>query len=132
LSIVFWLAAAIAGAQDPLDCPDGAPASLRSGLSAEVDSMLAPWNRPGRPGAAVLVIQCGQVLHKKGYGLADVALQRSTAPDTLFELGSITKPFTALAIMMLVERRQLRYDQSLKEVSQTSRPGRDTSPCGTF
>ena len=34
-----------------------------------------------------------------------MVLQRPMAPDTLFELGSITKPFTALAMMMLVERR---------------------------
>ena len=113
--IVFTLAAAIAGAQDPPDCPGGVRDSLHARLSTEVDSLLAPWNRPGLPGAAVLVVQCGQILHKKGYGLADVALQRPMAPDTLFELGSITKPFTALAIMMLAERRQLRYDQSLTD-----------------
>ena len=115
-SIVFTLAAAIEGAQDPPDCPGGVPDGLRARLSTEVDNMLAPWNRPGLPGAAVLVVQCGQILHKKSYGLADVVLQRPMAPDTLFELGSITKPFTALAIMMLVERRQLRYDQPLTDL----------------
>jgi len=45
--MVFTLAAAIAGAQEPSDCPDGAHDSLRTRLSTEVDSMLAPWNRPG-------------------------------------------------------------------------------------
>ena len=113
--IVFTLAAAIAAAQDPPDCRGGTPESLRARLSTEVDSLLARWNQPELPGAAVLVVHCGQILHKKGYGLADLALQRPMAPDTLFELGSITKPFTALAIMMLAERRQLRYDQSLMD-----------------
>lgn len=115
VAVVLTLAAVPVRAQDQRDCRGGVPDSLRARLSTQVDSLLAPWNQPGLPGAAVLVVQCGQVLHKRGYGMADVAGQRPIAPDTLFDLGSITKPFTALAVMMLAERGQVRYDQSLTD-----------------
>jgi CubicO group peptidase (beta-lactamase class C family) len=65
------------------------------------------------PGLALAVIQNGQVVKEKGYGLADVERSVPVTPDTVFELGSITKQFTATAIMMLVEQDNIRLDDPL-------------------
>jgi len=81
--------------------------------SAQVDALFAPWTQGRTPGAAVLVVQDGKIVHKKGYGLADIAANTPIAPNTAFDLGSISKPFTAMAIMMLVERGKLRYGDPL-------------------
>jgi CubicO group peptidase (beta-lactamase class C family) len=81
--------------------------------SAQVDALFAPWTQGRRPGAAVLVVQDGKVVHKKGYGLADIAANTPITPNTAFDLGSISKPFTAMAIMMLAERGELRYGDPL-------------------
>ena len=81
--------------------------------STQVDALFAPLTQGRTPGAAVLVVQDGKVVHKKGYGLADIAAKIPITPNTAFDLGSISKPFTAMAIMMLVERGQLRYDDPL-------------------
>jgi CubicO group peptidase (beta-lactamase class C family) len=61
----------------------------------------------------VLVVQDGRVVHKKGYGLADIAANIPITPNTAFDLGSISKPFTAMAIMMLADRGDLRYGDPL-------------------
>jgi CubicO group peptidase (beta-lactamase class C family) len=78
-----------------------------------VDALMAPWSKGDTPGAAILVIKDGQVLLKKGYGLANLESKQPIGPDTAFLLGSITKQFTAMAIMILAERGKLRYEDPL-------------------
>ena len=76
----------------------------------EVDRLL---DRKDMPGAAVMVIQDGRILLRKGYGLASLETRAPIAPDTAFLLGSMTKAFTAMAVMILAERGQLDYDDPL-------------------
>jgi CubicO group peptidase (beta-lactamase class C family) len=76
----------------------------------KIDAMFAAALPDDAPGAAVLVVQRGRVLLCKGYGLADVAAGKRIGPETRFYLASLTKPFTALAIQMLVEQGKLGYE----------------------
>src|SRR3954469_15651078 len=55
------------------------------------------------PGAAVAVLRSGKVELIEGYGLANVERKIPVTPSTMFQIASTTKPFTAMAIMMLVE-----------------------------
>ena len=66
-----------------------------------IDSVFADMNVPQHPGAALLVIDHDEIVHSKCYGLADLETQRPITTDTSFYLGSISKQFTAMAIMML-------------------------------
>lgn len=75
--------------------------------SAQVDSLFSPIDHSDAPGASVIVIQDGKVLHKKGYGMANIEHSVPNIPETKFRLGSITKSFTAIAVMQLHERGQL-------------------------
>ena len=79
----------------------------------KVNALFAPWSQNQMPGAAVLVVQGGQVVHKKGYGLAGIESKTPIRPDTSFLLGSATKSFTALSIMIIADRGELSYDDSL-------------------
>lgn len=81
--------------------------------SAQVDALLAQYTREGEPGAVVAVIQDGKVVHQKGYGLADLENRTRMGADTAFDLASVSKQFTAMAVMMLVERGKLSYDDPL-------------------
>jgi Beta-lactamase len=81
--------------------------------SARMDALLAPWNTRDGPGAAVMVIHNGQVLHTKGYGLANRTRREPFRPDTASLIGSMAKQFTAMAIMLLAESGQLSYDDPL-------------------
>jgi D-alanyl-D-alanine carboxypeptidase len=78
-----------------------------------IDRMLAASYPPSEPGAAVLVVKDGDVLLRKGYGMADLELGVPIEPDMAFEIGSVTKQFTAAAILMLAERGQLRLDDDV-------------------
>ena len=68
---------------------------------------------PQHPGAALLVIDHDEIVYRKCYGLADLETQRPIATDTSFYLASISKQFTAMAIMLLAEQRRLSYEDRL-------------------
>jgi CubicO group peptidase (beta-lactamase class C family) len=86
---------------------------LNPTVAAQVDAVFADMERPQHPGAALLVVDHDEILFRKGYGLADLEMQRPITADTSFYLGSISKPFTALAIMLLAEDGRLSYDDRL-------------------
>ncbi|AMY07083.1 Penicillin-binding protein E [Luteitalea pratensis] len=71
--------------------------------AAELDAVVTAAFVPDQPGGAVLVVKDGKVLFRKAIGMASMELGVPLQPDTIFRLGSITKQFTAAAIMMLVE-----------------------------
>ena len=59
------------------------------------------------PGAAAIVVRGDEVLYRGAVGMADLELGVPLSADHVFRLGSITKQFTAAAVMLLAEREQL-------------------------
>ena len=76
-------------------------------LAAQADARLSRWFKADQPGAAVLLMQDGKVLFNKSYGLANVELGVAMQPDMVFRIGWVTKQFTAVAVMKLVEEGQI-------------------------
>jgi CubicO group peptidase (beta-lactamase class C family) len=74
----------------------------------KVDAYLARETALGRFSGAALVARDGRILLKKGYGLADRERGLPNTPHTRFHIGSLTKQFTAMAILQLQERGKLR------------------------
>ena len=81
--------------------------------AARVDALFASYNLPGVPGASVIVIRDGKPLYKRAYGLADVEARVAATPSTNYRLASVTKQFTAMAIMILASRKRLSFDDPL-------------------
>lgn len=65
------------------------------------------------PGVAVAVTRAGDVIHRAGYGLADLEWSIPIGTDTVLGLGSLTKPFTASAILLLERNGKLRLDEAV-------------------
>lgn len=65
------------------------------------------------PGLALVVIKNGEIVKLNGYGVANLEHDVSVTPDTVFELASVTKQFTATAIMLLMEEGKVRLDDSI-------------------
>ena len=77
-----------------------------------IDAYLRSVYPAHEPGAAVLV-EDGQVVLRKGYGMAHLELGVPIQPDMVFGIGSITKQFTAAAILLLQERGKLSVDDEV-------------------
>jgi CubicO group peptidase (beta-lactamase class C family) len=82
-------------------------------LAQRLDAQLEPWDQGDGPGMAVVLIRDGRVVYQKEFGFADLDAHRAITPSTQFLLASNTKPFTAMAVMMLEERGKLRFDDPL-------------------
>ncbi len=85
----------------------GRRAQASSREAEDVDTLLSNVFKRNEPGAAVIVTRKGEILFRKGYGLADMELKVPIQPDMVFRLGSVTKQFTSTAILMLEEQGKL-------------------------
>lgn len=62
------------------------------------------------PGLAIGIVQGGNVVYLKGFGVRDIKTGEAVTPDTLFDIGSCTKAFTAASVALLVDRGKMRWD----------------------
>jgi CubicO group peptidase (beta-lactamase class C family) len=85
-------------------------------ITSRIDAIFAGLIQPDEPGAAVLVAKDGRTLFEKGYGVRDLRSHRKIDPQTNFRLASVTKQFTAMAIMLLVHDGKLHYDDHLTDI----------------
>jgi CubicO group peptidase (beta-lactamase class C family) len=93
--------------------PELTKADFETFLDALIPSQLQNRNIAG---AVVSVVKDGQLLFQKGYGYADVEAKKPVLPDqTLFRPGSISKLFTATAVMQLVEQGKLDLDRDIND-----------------
>lgn len=101
---------------------DNAQAAIQSALEERLPS--------DGPGLALHVVRGGETLWQGGRGMANLEWGIPIAADTIFRIGSITKQFTAAAIMLLVEDGKLDVDDELRSIlpayPNTSRRGRIT------
>jgi CubicO group peptidase (beta-lactamase class C family) len=93
-----------------------AGAESDTGMKHRMDELLREHDRPRAPGAAVMVVRRGRVVFAKGYGQADVEHNVPCTTNTNFRLASVSKQFTAMAVMMLAERNQLSLEEKLADI----------------
>jgi CubicO group peptidase (beta-lactamase class C family) len=84
-----------------------ATATAPDPLAKTLDVLLTKLYAADAPGAAVIAVRDGRTVLRKAYGMADLELGVPLQPDMVFRIGSMTKQFTAVAILMLVEEGKL-------------------------
>jgi len=84
-------------------------------IQDKLEHYMERWSRADRFSGTVLVAQGEQILLRKGYGYANYEYQVANGPSTLYPIASITKLFTAAAVMQLVERGELHLEQRLSD-----------------
>jgi CubicO group peptidase (beta-lactamase class C family) len=83
-------------------------------ISTEIDALVHAQIGPCEPGAAVALVKENHLIHCQGYGLANLEWEQPVTPHTVFGLGSLTKPFTATAMMLLEKQGKLHLDDSIQ------------------
>jgi CubicO group peptidase (beta-lactamase class C family) len=81
-----------------------------------IDALFSKYDSTRDPGCAVLVIKDGKAVFRKGYGAAELRTREKIGPETNFRLASVTKQFTAMAIMLLVHDGKLQYEEPLTDI----------------
>ena len=98
------------------DCrpsPKAAPMSDTE-AAARVDELMRGYSGDA-PGASVLVLRDGAPVVRRAYGLADLEQRTPATPATNYRLASVTKQFTAVAILLLAEARKLELDDPVRK-----------------
>jgi len=91
-------------------------AANRGPRAKQVDALLSGLTSDREPGAAMLVAKDGRVVFERGYGITDLRTMRGIDARTNFRLASVTKQFTAAAVILLVRDGKLRYEDRLTDV----------------
>lgn len=84
-------------------------------INKRMEKLFFEWDRLDRPGGAVIVVMDGKVVFKKAYGLASMEHNIHVTPKTLFDVVSIAKPFTGMAIAMLEIQGKLLLDEDIRK-----------------
>lgn len=79
-----------------------------------VDALFASWDRPGSPGCALAVSRSGELVYSRGYGYANLDYGIPVGPQTMFDVGSVTKQFVAASISMLELEGKLSLDDDVR------------------
>jgi CubicO group peptidase (beta-lactamase class C family) len=89
----------------------GAPAGA---LTAKVDAIFAEREKPGSPGCALGVFRNGEIEYARGYGLASLEHSIPITTKTIFDLGSVSKQFTAASIILLAQQGKLSLEDEVR------------------
>jgi len=86
-----------------------------SELTKITDSLITTQFKQNEPGISVLIAQKGNIVYKKAFGSANVELNVAIQPDMIFRIGSITKQFTAIGVLQLVEQGKVSLQDSIQK-----------------
>ncbi|NLS20740.1 serine hydrolase [Rhizobium sp. P40RR-XXII] len=78
-----------------------------------IDQLFQVWNDQDSPGCAVAVMRDGDVVYKRGFGMANLAHGIAIGPATVFHSASVSKQFTAFAILLLSAEAKLSLDDDV-------------------
>lgn len=86
---------------------------VAGGHSAAIDALFADCDRPGQPGVNLCVVRGGDVVHRRGYGVANVEEDSPFTAETVLHLGSTTKHLCACCVLILEDRGLLTLEDPI-------------------
>ncbi len=84
-------------------------------LTDKVDRVFADWNTTSSPGCALAVVKDGHIVYEHGYGMANLELGIAITPQSVFDIGSVSKQITAMAILLLAQEHKLSLDDDVRK-----------------
>jgi CubicO group peptidase (beta-lactamase class C family) len=84
-------------------------------IPAAVDEVFADVAKPGSPGCTVAVGRGGKLLYAKGYGLANIEQNVPLTPESVFDIGSTSKQFSAASILLLEKQGKLSVNDDIRK-----------------
>ena len=95
--------------------PGGAPPDVSPQLSRAIDSLFARWNTTSLPGCTIGVSRDRHQIVSRAYGMADLEHGIANQPDSIIEAGSVSKQFTAAAVLLLSLNGKLSLDDPVRK-----------------
>jgi D-aminopeptidase len=90
------------------------PEANANRLRLQLDALFEPWNRTDAPGLLVGIARAGEVIYRRGFGMASLETAVANTPKTRMRIGSSGKHFTSLLALLLAEEGKLDIDRPLR------------------
>ncbi|MBS1603297.1 MAG: serine hydrolase, partial [Bacteroidetes bacterium] len=87
--------------------------TLSPQLADRIDSLFSRWDKTSSPGCAIGIVRNDSLIFSKGYGMANLEYGVPLSPKTIFHVASVSKQFTAYAILLLERQRKLHLDDDI-------------------
>lgn len=84
-------------------------------LSKKVDAIFAEYDHTNSPGCAVAILKDGKIIYKRGYGMSNMEYNIAISPTSIFHIASISKQFTAAAIVRLSLEGKLSLNDDIRK-----------------
>lgn len=86
---------------------------LSRGQISHIDELFEDWKAPNHPGGSIGIMKNGQLVYSKAYGLASLEYQIPNTPETLFNVASVSKQFTAMGMVLLALKEKINIDENI-------------------
>ena len=80
----------------------------------QVDALFEKWDKPDSPGCALGIIENGQFIYKRGYGMANLEYDVPISSNSVFRTGSVSKQFTAMSVVLAAAKGKLSLDDDIR------------------
>ena len=87
----------------------------QTGDASEIDAIFEEWNSTHLPGGAVAIIKNGEITYAKAFGMASLEYRVPNTTETIFNLASVSKQFTAFGIVLLAQEGKLSLDDDIRK-----------------
>lgn len=98
-----------------LEAPAAFAANSDEKSAAAVDEVFSDFTQPGSPGCALAVYREGKIIYAKGYGLANIEDNVPIGPQSVFDIGSTSKQFTAASVLLLEKQGKLSVNDDVRK-----------------
>jgi CubicO group peptidase (beta-lactamase class C family) len=91
------------------------PVALESSKAARVDTLVEKFDHPDTPGVVAAVYRAGEIVYMKAAGMADLEHEDRLKPNSVFDIASMSKQFTAMAVVLLQQDGRLSLDDDIRK-----------------
>ncbi|MEH6536168.1 MAG: serine hydrolase domain-containing protein [Psychroserpens sp.] len=84
-------------------------------IEGKIDEVFASWDNPKTPGGAVAIMKNGELVYSKAFGAASLEYDVLNTTETLFNIGSVSKQFTAMGIILLHQQGKISVDDDIRK-----------------
>lgn len=99
-------------AQQPLNASGG---RISDATAKKIDEVFVEWNKPDSLGCALGIVRDGSIAYERGYGMASLENNIPITPQTVFDIASVSKQFTAMAVLLLAQQGKLSLDDDVRK-----------------
>ncbi len=112
LTFIFIVSMLLQGCSSAAETQTGRASGAYSSIDARIEQIMEEENIPG---IAIVIVQGDEILYCQSYGVTSVDSNQAMTTDTLFDLASLTKSFTALAVLLLEDQGLIDIDEPLQK-----------------